>query len=442
MPRAHTPVNIFWFRRDLRLDDNVGLADALASGVKVLPLFIFDTEILAKLKDRDDPRVGFIHRALQTLERELRENGSGLLVKHGKPIEVWRDIVANHQVLSVYTNRDYEPYAIERDQEVAKFLATKGIEFHDSKDQVIFEKDEVEKEVGGPYTVFTPYYRKWLANLKDAHLKPAKPKLENLHQWKPAKFPLLNEIGFREPRIEIPEPRLEKATLKNYARDRDRLDLDATSRVGPHLRFGTLSIREVAKLARAASETWLKELVWREFFMQILYYFPHVTKGAFRPEYDKIQFLNNEAEFKAWCEGKTGVPVVDAGMRELNSTGFMHNRARMITASFLVKQLLIDWRWGEAYFARRLLDFELASNNGNWQWCAGTGCDAAPYFRIFNPETQAKKFDPEGAYIKRWCPEYVARTPDPIVDNKTARVRALRAYRSALDKTAPKPTRK
>jgi deoxyribodipyrimidine photo-lyase len=447
------PVAVFWFRRDLRLEDNVGLAAALRSGRPVLPLFIFDDEILGRLHDADDGRVLFIHRTLSELRERLREIASDLLVVRGRPLDVWKNLIGHFKIDSVYVNRDYEPYANQRDLAVAKLLSASGVQFHTHKDQVIFEKREVAKDDGKPYTVFTPFSRKWKATLaanesilatlsvseQAGHKNSAITKFrEGFLKWSARGIPALAEIGFKDRSIEFPAPVVERRLLANYERDRNTPSLPGTSRLGLHLRFGTLSVRELVSIARKTSETWLNELIWREFFMQILWNFPHVVGGSFRPEYDKIKFRHDEADFARWCEGKTGVPIVDAGMRELNETGFMHNRVRMIAGSYLVKHLLIDWRWGEAYFARKLLDFDLASNNGNWQWVAGTGCDAAPYFRVFNPTTQEKKFDPDRKYIKKWVPEVNSMAyPEPMVDHVFARNRALKAYAIGLGREAP-----
>ena len=440
------PVAVFWFRRDLRLFDNVGLAAALKRELPVLPLFIFDSDILEKLEDRDDRRVQFIHQTIVGLNKQLEDIGSALLVRYGKPAEVFKKLQSEFQIKAVYTNHDYEPYATQRDSEIFQMLKAGGATFSTFKDQVIFEKLEVEKGTGGPYTVFTPYSKKWLSQLDPKDLRSHKLTDDQFLRWSGEKIPSLEEMGFKKSDLIFPDSAPDKKLLKRYHELRNTPSVKGTSRLGLHLRFGTVSVREMAKLAREVAQdtgdqTWLKELIWREFFMQILWHFPHVVKGAFRPEYDRIQFRHDKKDFSRWCEGTTGYPIVDAGMRELNATGFMHNRVRMIAASFLVKHLLVDWRWGEAYFARKLLDFELASNNGNWQWVAGTGCDASPYFRVFNPETQAKKFDPKKEYINFWVPE--AKTnkyPEPMIDHVTARLRVLRAYKIGLGKKAPEPT--
>lgn len=428
------PVNIFWFRRDLRLNDNHGLYRALQSGLPVLPVFIFDTAILNGL-DPGDLRVNFIHRTISTLHRQLKALGSGLSVIYDEPVMAFEKLLARFQVKAVYTNHDYEPYARERDAKISLLLAGKGIDFRTFKDQVLFEGREAVKNDGAPYSVFTPYSRKWL-ELKNQTGVPAYPSEsfgDKFLRYEAPGIPDLESMGFRGGPMVYPLKEISPDTLAQYASTRDIPGLDNTSRLGLHLRFGTISVRDCIKAGELYSATWLNELIWREFFMQILYHYPHVVKGAFKKEYDRIQWRNNEEEFKRWCEGTTGYPLVDAGMRQLNETGFMHNRARMVTAGFLTKHLLIDWRWGEAYFAARLLDFELSSNNGNWQWAAGSGCDAAPYFRIFNPEAQALKFDSNGTYIRRWIPEFdTASYPRPVVEHSFARTRCMTAYSSAL----------
>ncbi|RYE23004.1 MAG: deoxyribodipyrimidine photo-lyase [Sphingobacteriales bacterium] len=432
------PVTVFWFRRDLRPDDNAGLYHALKSGNPVLPLFIFDKEILDKLKDKDDARVTFIYQAIQELDRELKKHGSSLYVVYDSPQQAWKGLLKEHNVATVYTNHDYEPYALKRDDEIAGMLNQHGINFKTYKDQVIFEKSEVVKDDGKPYTVFTPYKRKWLDALKPFYLKPYPNKkyFKNLLHFTAPAIPTLKHMGFEKNDREFPD-KVYKDVIDDYAEKRDFPAVKGTSHMGIHLRFGTVSIRKLAADAAAAPEkTWLNELIWREFYMMILYHFPQTVDHAFRPEYDRIHWLNNEEQFAAWCEGQTGYPMVDAGMRELNATGFMHNRVRMVTASFLSKHLLIDWRWGEQYFAQKLLDYEMASNVGGWQWAAGSGTDAAPYFRIFNPEAQLKKFDPEMRYIKKWVPEYAdfSKYPEPIVDHACARERCLKAFKAALAK--------
>ena len=429
-------VNIFWFRRDLRLDDNAGLYHALKSDFPVLCVFIFDKAILDDLEDKDDARVTFIYYTIVELKQQLEKHGSSLLVIYDKAEQAWRSLIKDYNINTVFTNHDYEPYAKVRDEAVGDFLKEHNINFKTYKDQVIFEKAEVVKDDGKPYTVFTPYKRKWLDKLKPFYLQayPTTQYLKNLHQTRHLPLPGLKDIGFEKSTQHIPDKSY-KNIIDDYAEKRDHPAVKGTSRIGIHLRFGTVSIRQLATDAYHAEEkTWLSELIWREFYMMILYHFPHTMDHAFRPEYDRIKWINDEDQFKAWCEGKTGFPLVDAGMRELNATGFMHNRVRMLTASFLSKHLLINWRWGEHYFARKLLDYEMASNVGGWQWAAGSGTDAAPYFRIFSPDAQLKKFDPKLEYIKKWVPEYAdfSKYPQPIIDHAFARDRCLKAFKAAL----------
>lgn len=428
-------VSIFWFRRDLRLEDNAGLYHALKSGTKVLPIFIFDKNILDKLENKKDGRVEFIYSAILNLREQLKELGSSIKVFYSSPEKAFKELVKEYDINAVYTNHDYEPYADERDKAVKEILLKYHIELKTYKDQCIFEKDEVTKDDGKPYTIFTPYSRKWKLKLNDFHVKPYPNKkyFKNFIQLNLFQIPSLKEMGFEPSGLEIPSKTISKSIIIQYKEQRDFPAIKGTSKLSVHLRFGTVSIRALAKQALLLNETWLNELIWRDFYMMILYHFPHVAKNSFKSPYDRIEWRNNEQEFKAWCEGKTGFPIVDAGMRELNATGFMHNRVRMIVASFLVKDLLIDWRWGEAYFAQKLLDFDLSANNGGWQWAAGSGCDAAPYFRIFNPTEQLKKFDPKYEYIKKWVPEFnTSHYVSPIVDHSKARLRVLSAYKEAL----------
>lgn len=427
---------VFWFRRDLRLEDNVGLYHALNAGKPVLPLFIFDSDILDQLEDPADRRVDFIHQQVTRIHQELVKIGSSMLAKHGKPLNIFHELFEQYQVSSVFANHDYEGYSIERDESVKNYLFQQGASFNSYKDHVIFEKKEVVKDDGLPYTVFTPYSKKWKAQLKETDYQSWVTEIRKgkFFQTEPFIMPSLEEIGFKSSGSVFHCPTVEEEVLKKYAKDRDTPSLNGTSRLGVHLRFGTISIRSLVRQSLKLSDTFLDELIWREFYQSILANFPQVGKGfAFKPAYDKIQWRNNENEFEAWCNGLTGFPIVDAGMRELNATGFMHNRVRMVVASFLAKHLLIDWRWGESYFASKLLDYEFASNNGGWQWAAGSGCDAAPYFRIFNPYLQAKKFDPEGIYIRKWIPEIESFDyPSPIVNHEFARKRCLEAYKKAL----------
>jgi len=422
---------LFWFRRDLRLHDNAGLYHALKENQEVLPVFIFDTMILEKLDDRDDARVTFIHQSLEILKTRLEELGSSLLVLYGDPVRLYSKLKPK----AVYANHDYEPYARERDDQVNEVLQRKGIVFKTFKDQVIFEKSEVVKDDGSPYTVFTPYSRKWKATLSAFYLKPYPTEKYFTHFLKTKSLPFrtLEHLGFTPSRIDFPERIVKRAIIEKYDRQRDFPALKGTTRLSVHLRFGTVSIRKLAQVGGQKNATWLNELIWRDFYQMILWHFPQVQTQSFKPAYDRIAWRNDPQEFKAWCDGKTGYPIVDAGMRELNATGFMHNRVRMITASFLTKHLLIDWRWGEAYFAKKLLDYDLAANNGGWQWAAGSGCDAAPYFRVFNPHLQTKKFDKDMAYIKKWVPEFESeKYPKPIVEHAFGRERVLRVFKNAL----------
>ncbi len=426
---------IHWFRRDLRLEDNEALYFALKNEESVLPVFIFDKEILNKLEDKNDRRVSFIHHHLNILNHKLIERGSSLLCLYDDPLGAFKKLTTQYKITAVYTNHDYEPLAIDRDEKVKDFLQAKGIIFRTYKDQVIFEKNEVLKEDKTPYTVFTPYMRKWKSLLNQFYLKPypVTSYLQSLIKIDPFTIPSLQQIGFNDAGNNFPPAFFNTEVIKKYTEQRDIPSIAGTSRLSVHLRFGTVSIRALVTKAIDCNEKWLNELIWREFYMMILYHFPHVTTRAFKPAYDNIHWLNDHGNFDKWCNGQTGYPIVDAGMRELNETGFMHNRVRMITASFLVKHLLTDWRWGEAYFAQKLLDFELSSNNGGWQWCAGSGCDAAPFFRIFNPYEQTKKFDSQLKYIKRWVPEFEDfNYPQPIVNHQAARARVLEVYKKAL----------
>ncbi|MFN3952549.1 MAG: cryptochrome/photolyase family protein [Thermaurantimonas sp.] len=430
-------IAVHWFRRDLRLEDNAALHKALTSGLPVLGLFIFDRNILDKLSDKTDRRVNFIYQEVKRIKTELEEKGSTLLVKYGFPSEVWKDLVEEWNIGLVSANRDYEPYARSRDVSVYEFLTSKGIRFLGAKDHVIFEKDEILKDNGQPYTVYTPYSRRWKEKVNDFYLKsyPTETYFKNFYQTSPVTIPTLEEMGFRQISYEYPSRSIDLPILKNYHTTREFPALTGTSRLGVHLRFGTLSIRKLARVAFATNEKYLNELIWRDFYQMILHHYPHIPDKAFKPEYDRIEWENNEEHFAAWCEGRTGYPIVDAGMRELNTTGFMHNRVRMIVSSFLTKHLLIDWRWGERYFAAKLLDYEMGSNVGGWQWAAGSGNDAAPYFRIFNPALQTEKFDKNQLYIKKWVPEYKSpKYPKPIVDHTFARNRAIQRFKAALEK--------
>ena len=428
-------ISIFWFRRDLRLKDNHGLFQALESGKKVVPIFIFDEDILDLLENKSDKRVDFIVQALQTLNSFLKSKNKGIKIFKGKPLEIYKKLTENYEIEAVYSNEDYEPYAIKRDQEIANFLASKNINFHQFKDQVIFHKDEIVKADKKPYTVYTPYSKLWLNEFQKIDLQgfPSEKKLDNLLEI-PFEELKIEDIGFQKTDLTFEIPEADLHIIKTYEETRNFPAVKGTTQLGVHLRFGTISVRKLAKIAKENNLTFLKELIWREFFMQILYHFPKVVNHSFKSKYDAIPWENNPEFLEKWKAGKTGFPIVDAGMRELNTTGFMHNRVRMITASFLIKHLLTDWRIGEAYFAEKLMDYDLSANNGNWQWCASSGCDAAPYFRIFNPDEQQKKFDPDFKYIKKWIREFGTKYyPKPIVEHKKAREKVLKVYKEALD---------
>jgi len=422
-------ISIFWYRRDLRLEDNTGLFKALNENENILPIFIFDDSIIDELPE-DDARVNFIYESLSKINKQLNNHKASLQILKGQIDDVWEKLVTTYDIHKVYLNKDYEPYAIKRDQKIKEFLNSKGIEMKTFKDQVIFEEDEIVKADGKPYTVFTPYKRKWLEKFTKVNLNLIA-NFDNFYK-KIIDFPSLNQLGLKNSSLKV-----KKYSLKNvstYSETRNFPNLDSTSYLSPHLRFGTISVRQIITELKNKSETFLSELIWREFFMQIIFHFPHVVTKNFRPKYDGIQWVNNKEDYDNWCQGKTGYPLVDAGMRQLNETGYMHNRVRMVTAGFLCKHLLIDWRYGEAYFAKKLLDYELSSNNGNWQWAAGTGCDAAPYFRIFNPIEQLKKFDKTLTYTKKWVKDFdTLEYPKPIVDHKYARNRALEAYKKGIN---------
>lgn len=437
------PITLFWFRRDLRLEDNHGLYRALKSGLPVQCVFIFDKNILAQLKDNSalhlDKRVVFIYKAIKKLKRELIVLGSDLVVIYDEPLPAFRLLLKKYDIKYVYTNHDYEPCAIVRDNTVRSYLAEHSISFQSFKDQCIFEKTEVVKNDGTPYTVFTPYSKKWLERLAQSGIPiyNTVKLFENFWKTKDvSQLISLQEMGFEDKSIEFPSPSVTLDTIVKYGEYRDFPALEGTSKLGIHLRFGTVNIRNLLKFAMDNEGfAFINELIWRDFYMMILYHFPHVVNKSFKSDYDNIQWINDEKSFYQWCDGRTGFPIIDAGMRELNATGYMHNRVRMIVASFLVKDLLIDWRWGESYFAKMLLDYEMSSNNGGWQWAAGSGCDAAPYFRVFNPELQAKKFDPKGTYIRKWIPEFDSLDyPIPIINHAYAKERTLKVFSAALKK--------
>ena len=430
-------VNIIWFRRDLRLHDQAALYYALKEGLPLVPIFIFDRHILDELEDRQDRRVEFIHQAITTIQHQLLKLGSTLEVFFGHPEKLFPDLIKKYSIQTVFTNHDYEPYARERDKKVEKILKENNIPFKTYKDQVIFDKDEILKDDRKPYSIFTPYARKWKATVNEFYLSsyPYEKYFHYFFKQPATEIPTLAEMGFKATGQPFPASTWSNNMLLQYAQQRDFPAMAGTSRLSVHLRFGTLSVRQLAREAAGMNDTFLNELIWRDFYHMILWHFPHVVGHAFKSEYDRIQWRNNDQEFEAWSKGATGYPIVDAGMRELNQTGFMHNRVRMIVASFLTKHLLIDWRWGEAYFASKLLDYDLSANNGGWQWAAGCGCDAAPYFRIFNPYLQTKKFDPAMEYTRKWVPEFEDfNYPRPIVEHEIARKRCLEVYGRALKK--------
>ena len=424
-------VTFFWFRRDLRLEDNTALFHALQSDSPVIPLFIFDEEILENLP-KNDPRVSFIYDSLQNIKNQLLEINSSVLIKKGKPLDTWKSLSIEFDIQEVFFNKDYEPFAIKRDLAISSLLQENNIKVSTYKDHVIFEEKEIVKSDGLPYTVYTPYKNKWLEKY---HLSGQAAEYDTKPLWinfykNHFQFPELSEIGFDRSAIKVIPHNLSQ--ISNYKEIRDFPALDGTSYLSPHLRFGTVSIRKLVNWANRKNQTFLSELIWREFFIQILFNFPKVVHHNFKSNYDGIQWRNNEADFERWCSGTTGYPMVDAGMRQLNETGYMHNRVRMVVASFLCKHLLINWQWGEAYFAEKLLDFELASNVGNWQWAAGTGCDAAPYFRVFNPDIQQKKFDEKGIYIRKWIPEFDLGYNEPMIEHAFARDRAIATYKAGI----------
>ena len=429
-------INVFWFRRDLRLEDNHGLFEALQSDKPVLPIFIFDKDILNELP-KDDARVSFIYENLQLMQKKLqKENNTSIAIFHGKPKSVFKQLIEDYSLDSVFTNHDYEPYALSRDKSIETLLASKNINFKTYKDQVVFERNEIVKKDGTPYKVYTPYSRVWIDTFKREGIRFYNSEMLLKNTFKLPKTPMLKlkDIGFTEAQVKIEDYKVSTTLINEYEETRNFPSKESTSKLGSHLRFGTVSIRKIVnKAAKQQNNTFLKELIWREFFMQILWHFPHTCKNSFKPQYDNIKWRNNKLEFEKWCNGETGFPLVDAGMRQLNETGFMHNRVRMLVGSFLCKHLLIDWRWGEAYFALKLHDYELSSNIGNWQWVAGCGVDAAPYFRIFNPTTQITKFDKQHEYLKKWVPNFQELTyPAPMVDHKMARERCLKVYKDAV----------
>lgn len=428
--------NIFWFRRDLRIHDNRGLYEALNGSNRVIPIFIYDTEITDKLK-KEDPRLTFIENALGGINNAMKRNRCTTGIYRGTPKAIFKKLIREFPIENVIANHDYEPYALQRDKEIKNLLKEKGIHFTTFKDQVVFEKNEVIKDDGKPYVVYTPYSRKWIAKFEAEGIDhyPSEDHLDQFYNERPLPRISLQEMGFKKSELVPKEFRFDADLIDQYEETRNFPATDNTSRLGVHLRFGTKSVRQlIAKSAERENPTFLKELIWREFFMQILWHFPHVKDQCFKKQYDRIRYRNDIEEFEKWCKGETGYPLVDAGMRQMNATGFMHNRVRMLVASFLCKHLLIDWRWGEAYFAEKLFDYEMSSNVGNWQWAAGCGVDAAPYFRIFNPHEQIKKFDKKLVYTNQWIEDLEEPSyPDPIVEHKMARERCLKEYKAALN---------
>ncbi len=469
---------LVWFRRDLRDFDHAALYHALKNSTHVYCVFIFDSEILDKLENKQDRRVEFIWESVRELKAALQVNGGDLIVKHGCARELIPTLALQLNIHAVFANRDYEPNATVRDVDVAAQLAKNNIAFHDFKDHVIFEKDEVLSLAGKPYSVFTPYKNAHLKKLDEFYLKPypVDRYIHNLAKVAPSDLINLESIGFA--RTNLAAMRLPtgmsggKALFEDFENRMDRYKeardfpaVKGVSYLSVHLRFGTVSVRHCARQARnrmaigsenGGSQTWLNELIWRDFYVQILYHNPQVAAGkAFKTEFENLVFPNDKKLFKAWCEGKTGYPLIDAAMRQINQSGFMHNRLRMVAASFLVKDLLIDWRWGERYFAENLIDFDLSANNGGWQWAASTGCDAQPWFRIFNPITQSERFDASGKFIRKYVPELVSCSdkeihapwqipllrqqsigvtigkdyPAPIVDHAVQRALALSLYK-------------
>lgn len=473
MPERQYARALVWFRRDLRDDDHAALYHALKSARQVYCVFVFDTEILDGLSDRADRRVEFIWQSVRELQVSLEADGGGLAVLHGLARDELPAFAKRLEVQAVFANRDYEPSSIGRDVAVAADLRHSGIDFHLFKDQVVFEGDEVLSGEGRPYRIFTPYKNAWLSRLNPFFLKPYPVARYREALASPAAhaMPTLDAIGFMPTGLRHPAgmsgaDRLLadfRDRIKSYKEAREFPAVKGTSFLSTHLRFGTVSVRSLARLAwemgGAGAETWLQELVWRDFYFMILQHNPRLAGGqCFKPEFDNIEWPGSEAHFDAWCEARTGFPLIDAAMRQLNQTGYMHNRLRMVTASFLVKDLLVDWRKGERYFAGKLLDFDFAANNGGWQWAASTGCDAQPWFRIFNPVTQSEKFDAEGNFIRKYVPELGAcfakeihapwkisverrrelklDYPMPVVDHAEMREKALALYKAQV-KSAP-----
>lgn len=425
---------IHWFRRDLRIKDNTALFHALSQNNNVQCIFIFDENIINELP-KNDHRISFIYDTLVNINYELNKYGTSIEIFKGDPIDVFKKIILDNEINSIYFNKDYEPYTINRDNSIEKLLSKQNIKVKSYKDHVIFEEKEITKDDNKPYTIYTPYSKKWLKKIHETKITEYNiiPFLNNFKKNKNLNIKSREELDFIKSDTLVYDFNSTDEIILSYEKTRNYPFIEGTSKVGPYLRFGLISIRTLVLKSINKDITYLKELIWRDFFSQILFNFPNVIISSFKNKYDNIKWENNEYFLKKWKNGETGYPIVDAGMRELNNTGFMHNRVRMITASFLCKHLLIDWRFGEAYFAEKLFDYELSSNNGNWQWAAGCGCDAAPYFRVFNPYTQQEKFDKGFNYIKKWVPEYNSnKYAKPLVNHKEARIKAIEHYKKYL----------
>jgi len=425
---------IHWFRRDLRIKDNTALFHALSQNNNVQCIFIFDENIINELP-KNDHRISFIYDTLVNINYELNKYGTSIKIFKGDPIDVFKKIILDNEINSIYFNKDYEPYTINRDNSIEKLLSKQNIKVKSYKDHVIFEEKEITKDDNKPYTIYTPYSKKWLKKIHETKITEYNiiPFLNNFKKNKNLNIKSREELDFIKSDTLVYDFNSTDEIILSYEKTRNYPFIEGTSKVGPYLRFGLISIRTLVLKSINKDITYLKELIWRDFFSQILFNFPNVINSSFKNKYDNIKWENNEHFLNKWKNGETGYPIVDAGMRELNNTGFMHNRVRMITASFLCKHLLIDWRFGEAYFAEKLFDYELSSNNGNWQWAAGCGCDAAPYFRVFNPYTQQEKFDKGFNYIKKWVPEYNSnKYAKPLVNHKEARIKAIEHYKKYL----------
>ncbi len=428
-------IAVFWFRRDLRIDDNLGLYQALKSGFKVLPVYIFDPEIWSRYTDVDNRQLHFIRNAVYQLKQELIDLNSDLLVFEDLPPVVFQNLINEYNVKMVFANEEFDPFSIQRDRKISEFLNSNGITLNLFTDHLIHKPGVILKPDRSPYTIFTPFSKQWKLALKDQNLVPFPVTSLISNLYTPKKVSNFKKLKTQQTILSPINREIPTEIIQTYDATRDFPAIhNGTSQLGVHLRFGTISIRKLVSIALQLNIQFLNELIWREFFMHILFHFPYVIDGAFKSKYNNIHWQNNELEFENWCLGNTGVPIVDAGMRQLIQTGFMHNRVRMIVASYLVKHLLIDWRWGEAYFAQKLIDYELSANNGNWQWVAGTGCDAAPYFRIFNPFRQQERFDPTFEFVKLWVPEYQTEEYKKrfVTDLKKAAERCINVYKTSI----------